>query len=61
MLIRMPDGKGYGYRFRNALTGEIVVERVFDSREEMEKALTEDLSPNTALGASYDAMPREGK
>lgn len=60
---RLTDGKQYGYILRNCFTGEVLCEREFDSREEMEKMLTDDLARDAVIGRMIDTFPRdkEGK
>lgn len=57
--LRRPseEGKEFGYRLRNYFTGEIVADRSFETRSEMEEALAEDLSPESLLGKVFGSLP----
>ena len=58
MMHMRPGEKNevYGYRLRNYFNGEILAERQFESREEMEAGLAEDLSPDKLLGAVFKSL-----
>lgn len=40
----------YGYRLRNYFTGEIITDRKFETKEEMENELRKDLEPSEIFG-----------
>ncbi len=58
---RLEEGKEYGYILRNCFTGQIICERDFETREEMEKALTDDLARDAVIGKVLDTFPRKEK
>lgn len=58
-MMRMRPGEKdevYGYRLRNYINGEILCERQFESREEMEAGIVEDLAPDKLLGSVFQAF-----
>lgn len=58
-MMRMRPGEKeqvYGYRLRNYFNGEILAERQFESREAMQTALAEDLSPDNLLGSVFKTL-----
>lgn len=46
----------YGYRLRNFFNGEVIAERKFETREEMEAGLAEDLAPEKILGSVFKSL-----
>lgn len=53
MIMRPGEKESYGYRLRNYFNGEVLAERRFDTREEMETGLAEDLAPDKLIGSLF--------
>lgn len=53
MYMRPGEKERYGYKLRNYFTGEVLASRCFESREEMEAGLAEDLAPDKLIGAVF--------
>lgn len=49
----------YGYRLRNFFTGEVIADRKFATKSEMEEALQNDLSADQLFGKLLDDMQPE--
>ena len=58
---RFPDGREYGYRLRNAFSGDIICDRSFETREEMERGLAEDLASDVIVGNILDSLADDRK
>lgn len=49
----------YGYRLRNFFTGEVIADRRFETKAEMEEGLAKDLAPDQLFGKLLDGMQPE--
>ena len=58
---RLPEGMHYGYTLRNFFTGDIICEREFETRDEMEQAMAEDLAPDALIGKVLGSYPTDDK
>ena len=61
MYMRPGENEQYGYRLKNYFTGEVLAERRFKSRGEMEAGLAFDLAPDHLLGGIFRDLDTGGK
>ena len=61
MMGRLRDGRTYGYRLRNCFSGDIICDREFETREEMEAALKEDMSADVIVGNVLESLAVKDK
>lgn len=53
MIMRPGEREAYGYRLRSYINGEVIADRRFQTREEMEAGLVEDLAPDKLIGSIF--------
>jgi len=50
MMTPSRTEREYGYRLRNFFTGEVIADRKFETKAEMEEGLAKDLAPDQLFG-----------